>query len=150
MIMLNVLFKLLKIRMAYMWCICNVTHALKFTKTRMSCDHVKRKGKRSDSGLWQTHNTNRTFQKTKWQHTKKNTNNTSITQRLRADLGRPAGSELKVEGDPTNNQNGRGSGPCSLWWSLDKFVCLRHIESPTHYTLETILHNILTNGQCMI
>ena len=33
-------------------------------------------------------------------------------------------SGLKAEGVPTNNQRGRGSGPCRLWGGLDK---ARHI-----------------------
>ena len=48
-----------------------------------------------------------------------------------------ASSGPKAEGVPTNNQRGRGSGPCRLWGGLDK---ARHIV-PTallvrvqHYT----------------
>ena len=35
-----------------------------------------------------------------------------------------ASSGPKAEGVPTNNQRGRGSGPCRLWGGLDK---ARHI-----------------------
>ena len=35
-----------------------------------------------------------------------------------------ASSDQKTKGAPTNNQRGRGSGPCFLWGGLDKF---RHI-----------------------
>ena len=35
-----------------------------------------------------------------------------------------ASSGPKAEGVPTNNQRGRGSGPCRLWGGLDK---VRHI-----------------------
>ena len=35
-----------------------------------------------------------------------------------------ASSGRKAEGVPTNNQRGRGSGPCRLWGGLDK---ARHI-----------------------
>ena len=35
-----------------------------------------------------------------------------------------ASSGPKAEGVPTNNQRERGSGPCRLWWGLDK---ARHI-----------------------
>ena len=35
-----------------------------------------------------------------------------------------ASSGTKAEGVPTNNQRGRGSGPCRLWIGLDK---ARHI-----------------------
>ena len=31
-----------------------------------------------------------------------------------------ASSGPKAEGVPTNNQRGRGSGPCRLWGGLDK------------------------------